>query len=95
MESEVAKRLIERVKRWREDHELTQEAFAERADLKYKHYQAIEAGRKMDFKMSTFEKLARACGREPWELLMPESFAAYVAEAAAGKTRGKRRRTKA
>jgi transcriptional regulator with XRE-family HTH domain len=92
VESEVAKRVIERVRQWRESHDLTQEDFAERADLKYKHYQAIEAGRKIDFKISTFEKLAKACGLEPWELLMPQSFAAYVAEAPAKAGKPVRRR---
>ncbi len=48
---------------------LSQEAFAERAGLKYKHYQALEAGRKNEFHFSTFEKLAKACGLKPWELL--------------------------
>ncbi len=48
---------------------LSQEAFAERAGLKYKHYQALEAGRKNDFHFATFEKLAKACGLKPWELL--------------------------
>ena len=42
----------------REAHGLSQEAFAERAGLKYKHYQAIEAGRKNDIRFSTLAKLA-------------------------------------
>lgn len=65
----MAKRLLGRVKQLREAYGLSQEAFAEKAGLKYKHYQAIEAGRKSDIRFSTLEKLAKACGLEPAELL--------------------------
>jgi len=65
----MAKRLLARVKNLRETLGLSQEAFAERAGLKYKHYQAIEAGRKIDIRVSTLEKLAKACGLDPSELL--------------------------
>lgn len=65
----MAKRLLARVKQLREALGLSQEAFAERAGLKYKHYQAIEAGRKIDIRVSTLEKLAKACGLDPSELL--------------------------
>ncbi len=65
----MAKRLLARVRELREARGLSQEAFAERAGLKYKHYQAIEAGRKSDMRFSTLQKLARACGMELWELL--------------------------
>lgn len=60
---------MERVKQLRESLGLTQEAFAERAGLKYKHYQAVEAGRKANIQFETLLKMARACGLEPWELL--------------------------
>jgi transcriptional regulator with XRE-family HTH domain len=65
----MAKRLMARIKELREAHGLSQEAFAERAGLKYKHYQAIEAGRKTEIRFSTLQKLAKACGLELWELL--------------------------
>lgn len=65
----MAKRLLARVKQLREALGLSQEAFAEKAGLKYKHYQAIEAGRKIDIRISTLDKLAKACGLEPAELL--------------------------
>ena len=65
----MAKRLLARVKDLREALGLSQEAFAERAGLKYKHYQAIEAGRKTDIRFSTLEKLAKACGLGLEELL--------------------------
>jgi transcriptional regulator with XRE-family HTH domain len=67
--NDTAKQLLTRVKELRKALGLSQEAFAERAGLKYKHYQALEAGRKNEFHFSTFEKLAKACGLRPWELL--------------------------
>ena len=69
MTNDTAKRLLTRVKEFRKALGLSQEAFAERAGLKYKHYQALEAGRKNEFHFSTFEKLAKACGIAAWELL--------------------------
>jgi len=66
---DTAHRLLARVKQRRESLGLTQEAFAERAGLGYKYYQAVEAGRKRDLRLSTLEKLAKACGLELWELL--------------------------
>jgi len=80
--NESAKRLLARVRELREARGLSQEAFAERAGLKYKHYQALEAGRKMNFHFATLLKLAKACDLEPWELLHPETMALKVAEEA-------------
>lgn len=90
----MTQRLMERVKRLREDLGLTQEAFAERAGLKYKHYQAVEAGRKPNIQFATLIKLAEACGLEPWQLLyfdaepsaLAEPQAAYHSLKKAGKT---------
>lgn len=80
----MAKRLMARIRELRETRGLSQEAFAERAGLKYKHYQAIEAGRKTDIRFSTLAKLAKACALEPWELLNfdsePMAFAEDPAE---------------
>ena len=58
-----------RVKTLRLTLGLSQEAFAERAGLKYKHYQSVEAGRKSDIHFATVEKMAKACGLELAELL--------------------------
>lgn len=69
MANETAKRVLTRVKELREALSLSQEAFAERAGLKYKHYQSMEAGRKTDIRFSTLEKLSKACGLELWQLL--------------------------
>ena len=96
MANELAKRLLGRVRELRESRGLSQEAFAERAGMKYKHYQAIEAGRKIDFRISTFQKLAKACGLEPWELLHPATTPLAVGEGANEKpdygTKTKRRK---
>lgn len=94
MTNDTAKRLLTRVKELRKALGLSQEAFAERAGLKYKHYQALEAGRKNEFHFSTFEKLAKACGLKPWELLnfdfepqiMAEDKAAYGSKTSAAKS---------
>jgi transcriptional regulator with XRE-family HTH domain len=39
---------------------LTQEQLAEKAEISYKYYQAIEEGRKQDLRLSTLVKLAKA-----------------------------------
>ena len=75
--------LLERVRREREQRGFTQEVFAERAGLQYKHCQAVEAGRKMNFTMATFEKIAKGLGLEPWELLVPAKLAPVIAKAQA------------
>jgi len=65
----MAKRLLARVRELREAKDLTQAQFAERADIDYKYYQHLEAGRRIDVKLSTLQKLAKACGIELYELL--------------------------
>ena len=87
MTNDTAKRLLARVKELRKALGLSQEAFAERAGLKYKHYQALEAGRKNEFHFSTFEKLAKACGLKPWELINFDTEPLALAEDAPGKDR--------
>ncbi len=37
-----------------------------------KCYPAVEAGRKRELRLSTLERLARAYGLEPWQLLAPD-----------------------
>ena len=37
--------------------------------MSYKYYQAVEAGRKMELRLSTVERLAKAYGLEVHELL--------------------------
>jgi transcriptional regulator with XRE-family HTH domain len=65
------KRLLIRLRQLRRIHGLTQEAFAERSGLSYKYYQAVEAGRKRQLRLSTLEKLAQAYGMEVYQLLSP------------------------
>ncbi|MDD5263009.1 MAG: helix-turn-helix transcriptional regulator [Methylacidiphilales bacterium] len=61
--------LLQRLRRLRQKRELTQEAFAEKAQVSYKYYQAIEGGRKRDLRLSTLAKLAAAHGISLSELL--------------------------
>lgn len=68
MANETVQRLLARVREWREARGLSQEVFAERAGLSYKHYQAIEAGRRPKIQLPTIEKLAKGCGLELSEL---------------------------
>jgi len=65
---ETTKRIVARVKQVRLALRLTQERFAERADLDPKYYQHLEAGRKPNPEMETVLKLAKACGLELTEL---------------------------
>jgi transcriptional regulator with XRE-family HTH domain len=58
--NDTAQRVTARIKQLRQALGLSQEAFAERADLKYKHYQAIEAGRKPKVQLPTLIKIADA-----------------------------------
>ena len=87
-------RLLERVRHERVQRGLTQEAFAEQAGLQYKHYQAVEAGRKLNFTMATFEKIAKGFGLEPWELLIPPELAPIVAEVQAKYSRSPQSRSR-
>ena len=71
METETVQRLLGRLKALRVESGLTQEEFAEKSGISYKYYQAVEAGRKKDLRLSTLDRLARAHGLEPWQLLLP------------------------
>lgn len=80
MQRGTVKQLLERLKQLRRHRGLTQEAFAEEAQISYKYYQAVEAGRKIDLRLSTLERLAKAHGMEIWELLLPNAPLQAVAE---------------
>ena len=71
MEDPTVEKLLRRLRDLRVQAGLTQEQFAESSGISYKYYQAIEAGRKRDLRLSTVIRLARAHGIEPWELLRP------------------------
>lgn len=83
MANDTAKRLLARIRALREAHGLTQEAFAERAELSYKHYQQVEAGRKFDIRLSTLIKMADALGLTLCELVDFDREPSAVAESAA------------
>ena len=91
MANDFTTRLLARIRTLREAQGLSQEAFAELAGLKYKHYQAIEAGRKPKFQLPTLIKIAEALGLKPWQLLNfdidPPSLANAPKKAAAKKSR--------
>jgi transcriptional regulator with XRE-family HTH domain len=67
--NDTAKRLLARIKELREARGLTQESFAERAGLTYKHYQQVESGRKFDIRLSTLIKMAAGLDLKLSELL--------------------------
>ena len=72
MQGRTLTHLLRRLKMLRKERALTQEQFAEASGISYKYYQAVEAGRKPDLRLSTLERLAKAHGLEVWELLAPE-----------------------
>lgn len=86
MANDFTTRLLVRIRTLREAKGLSQEAFAELADLKYKHYQAIEAGRKPKFQLPTLIKIAEALDLEPWQLLNFDVELPALAEDQATKT---------
>lgn len=92
MANETVKRLLARVRELREARGLSQEAFAEKAGLTYKYYQHVEAGRKRDLRISTVEKLAKACSMELYDLLNFDVEPLAVGEGSPRDTAGKRAR---
>jgi transcriptional regulator with XRE-family HTH domain len=71
IEEETIQRLLVRLKALRLGRGLTQERFAEESGISYKYYQAVEAGRKRDLRLSTLDRLAKAHGMDVWQLLLP------------------------
>ena len=71
MKNPTLLRLLIHLRQVRQIHGLSQETFAEKAGISYKYYQAVEAGRKRELRLSTLERLARAHGMEVYELLSP------------------------
>lgn len=80
MANDTAKRLLARIRALREARGLTQETFAERAGLTYKHYQQVEAGRKPDVRLSTLIKMAEGLGLKLSEMADFDLPPATVAE---------------
>jgi len=92
--NDTATRLLARIKTLRETLGLSQEAFAEKAGLGYKYYQHVEAGRKRDIRLSTLEKLAKACGLELGELFDFSTDPVVLAEERGGSAKGAYKATK-
>jgi transcriptional regulator with XRE-family HTH domain len=90
--NDPAKRLLARIRALREAHGFTQEAFAERAGLTYKHYQQVEAGRKFDIRLSTLIKVAAALGLTLSELADFELVPAAAESPAKYETKPAKRR---
>jgi transcriptional regulator with XRE-family HTH domain len=65
----VLPQLVRRLRELRRQAGLTQEQFAERAQIGYKFYQQIETGARRDLRLSTLERLAGAHGISVSELL--------------------------
>ncbi len=87
MANDTAKRLLARVKEFREARGLSQEAFAEKAGIGYKYYQHVESGRRRDIRLSTLIKIAGGLGLTLSELVdfetaVAESPANYEAKSA-------------
>ena len=70
-ESTTGRLLIARLRELRRKHSLTQEKFSEISGVSYKYYQLIEIGKRIDLRLSTLEKLAKAYGLKVHELLAP------------------------
>jgi transcriptional regulator with XRE-family HTH domain len=67
----TGKFLIVRLRELRKRHSLTQEQFSELSGVAYKYYQLIEIGKRIDLRLSTLDKLAKAYGLGVHELLAP------------------------
>jgi transcriptional regulator with XRE-family HTH domain len=69
MENSTGARLVRCLSRLRHERGWTQEAFAEKAGLSYKYYQTIENGRRLDLRLSTLARLAKAHGMSIGKLM--------------------------
>lgn len=73
MRSRTVQCLLEKLRQLRLGRGWTQEEFSEHSGISYKYYQAVEAGRKQDLRLSTLERLAKAHQLEVWQLLLPDA----------------------
>ena len=64
---EIEFNIAQRLKDLRKLSKLTQEEFAEHADMNYRYYQHLESGRKKFLRIDTIERICRAYGIEVWE----------------------------
>lgn len=92
--STTGKLLVVRLRELRKRHSLTQEQFSELSGVAYKYYQLIEIGKRIDLRLSTVEKLAKAYGLGVHELLAPDLPETGLLVRIPSKLRGKTRRTR-
>ena len=78
------KSLVARLRELRKRHALTQENVSELSGVAYKYYQLIEIGRRIDLRLSTLEKLAKAYGIGVHELIAPSFPKCKVTKRAGG-----------
>ena len=88
----TGKPLIARSRELRKRHALTQEKFSELSGVAYKYYQLIEIGQRIDLRLSTLEKLAKAYGIGVHELLAPNFPKIRVTKSAAKKPLANKRK---
>lgn len=69
--------LSRNLKAYRHALGLTQEQFAERARITYKHYQDIEGGRRNNLQLKTLDRIADAIGIRSGELLSEQTQASF------------------
>jgi len=69
METAIRLRLAKRIRELRKKKGLTQEQLSELSEIDYKHIQLLESNKAPDAKLDTIEKLAKAFGISPSELL--------------------------
>jgi transcriptional regulator with XRE-family HTH domain len=62
----------ENLRRLRLELGLTQQDFSEKAQLSYKYYQDLEAGRLPGLTLATIDKLAQTLGVDVWTLFHPD-----------------------
>jgi transcriptional regulator with XRE-family HTH domain len=85
----TGKLLIARLRELRKRHSVSQEQCSELAGISYKYYQLIESGKRIDLRLSTLQKLARAYGIQVHELLAPEMPETRLPRRVPSKRRGR------
>jgi len=83
-------RFLKRMRELRKLHHLTQEQFSEVSQISYKYYQALEAGRKSEVRLSTVERVADVDGLQVYELLAPETPKSSLTKKPSPRSRRKR-----
>jgi len=69
MTSDTGTKLAKRLKELREQRGWTQEDAARKCKMEYKYYQRYESKKPRDMRLSTLEKIAKAFGMEPNDMI--------------------------